>query len=81
MWTDAEVDKKRAIVRERVAATLGDETICTDCGATYATYWDKCTADLAVPCPGFDRVDEVQVPIECDVFDLGRPVPPHGSGP
>lgn len=27
------------------------------------------------------RVDEVQVPIERDVFDLGRPVPPHGSGP
>jgi predicted amidophosphoribosyltransferase len=68
MWTEAEVEKKRAIVRCRVALTLGEETICSDCGATYETYEDRCTADLAVACPGFNRVDEVQVPIEIEVF-------------
>jgi ribosomal protein L40E len=62
--------EKRAAVRDRVAAALGDETICHRCGANYRTYALKCTADLGERCPGFNRVDEVQVPIERDVFGL-----------
>lgn len=62
--------QKRALVHERVTAALGDETICSRCGATFKTMNTACTADLLDPCPGFLRVDEVQVPIERVVFRL-----------
>lgn len=68
-WTNR-WEKKRSIVRERVAAALGDAVICERCGATYQTMNDACTADLLDPCPGFLRIDEVQVPIEREVFRL-----------
>lgn len=61
---------KRKLVRERVAAILGDQTICAVCGATYKTMNEACTAELLDPCPGFRRIDEVQVPIEREVFRL-----------
>lgn len=62
--------QKRALVQDRVAAALGEETICDRCGATYATYGARCSAPLTERCPGFNRVDEVQMPIEREVFRL-----------
>lgn len=59
---------KRAEVHERVSAVLGDSVICSRCGATFKTMNDACTADLLDPCPGFLRIDEVQKPIEREVF-------------
>ncbi len=62
--------EKRKLVYERVTAALGDETICDRCGCTFKTMNTACTADLLDPCPGFLRVDAVQVPIEREVFRL-----------
>jgi hypothetical protein len=62
--------EKRKIVNDRVAAALGDEIICERCGATFKTMNDACSADLLDPCPGFLRIDAVQVPIEHEVFRL-----------
>ena len=64
------IEKKRTLVSERVSVALGDETICARCGATYKTMNEACTADLLDRCPGFNRVDEVQMPIEREVFAL-----------
>jgi hypothetical protein len=63
-------EEKRKLVRERVSAALGDEVICDRCGATYKTMNTACTAEILDPCPGFLRVDSVQVPIEREVFRL-----------
>lgn len=60
--------QKRALVYERVTAALGNKVICDRCGATFKTMNTACTADLLDPCPGFISVDEVQVPIEREVF-------------
>lgn len=65
-------EKQREIVRERVAAALGEGKICDRCGATYKTMNEACTADLLNKCPGFLAIDAVQVPIEREVFKLGR---------
>jgi hypothetical protein len=62
--------EKRKLVCERVTAALGDEVICNRCSATLKTMNVACTADLLDPCPGFLRVDAVQVPIEREVFRL-----------
>lgn len=64
-------DEQRKVVAERVGAVLGDSVICARCGATYKTMNEACTADILDPCPGFVRIDEVQVPIEREVFKLG----------
>lgn len=66
----AKIEKMRDEVCRRVTAILGDEVICDRCGATIKTMNNACTADLLDPCPGFQRVDEVQVPIEREVFRL-----------
>jgi len=63
---------QRAIVAERVEKILGDEVICKQCGATYKTMNDLCSAPLDVRCPGFNRIDEVQMPIEDEVFGFNR---------
>lgn len=69
------LEQKREIVRGRVATTLGNSVICDRCGATYLTMNDTCTAELLDRCPGFNRIDEVQMPIEREVFQLqGRPM-------
>lgn len=34
-----------------------DHVICTRCGATLATYSDKCSADLSDTCPGFQTIE------------------------
>lgn len=47
-----------------VAAELGDERICDQCGATYDTYADDCSAPMDVRCPGFNRYDEVRMKYE-----------------
>jgi hypothetical protein len=39
-------------------AILGDSVICEQCGATMATYADKCSADLDVACPGFVAIED-----------------------
>ena len=64
----SKLEQQREIVRNRVAAVLGEETICARCGATYKTMNDACTAELLDQCPGFLRIDAVQVPIEREVF-------------
>ncbi len=64
------LEQKRQIVSNRVADALGDAVICDRCGATYLTMNDTCTADLLDKCPGFLRIDAVQMPIEKEVFGL-----------
>jgi hypothetical protein len=64
-------DVERNVVAGRVATILGDEVICARCGATYKTMNNVCSADILDPCPGFKRIDEVQMPIEREVFKLG----------
>lgn len=64
------IKEARKLVHERVTAALGDKVICDRCGATFQTMNEACTADLLDPCPGFLTVDEVQVPIEREVFRL-----------
>lgn len=41
------------LVRER----LGSGVICARCGATLATYADRCVADLDEQCAGRDAID------------------------
>jgi hypothetical protein len=62
--------RKRNEVQDRVKAMLGNDIICSRCGATYYTMNDVCDAPLNDRCPGFVRWDEVQVPIEREVFGL-----------
>ncbi len=56
-------ERVHALVEQRLAGRI----ICARCGATYATYGDKCTADLAERCPGFEAVDIVQMAAEKEV--------------
>lgn len=46
---------------------IGDGIICHRCHATFATFADKCTADLAERCPGFERIDVVKMQAEHEV--------------
>lgn len=64
------IREKRKLVAGRVLVVLGEEVICNQCGATAKTMNEACTADLLDPCPGLRRWDEVQVPIEREVFQL-----------
>lgn len=64
------MSQARKIIHDRVAEALGDATICERCGATFKTMNDVCSADILDPCPGFLRVDAVQVPIEREVLKL-----------
>ncbi len=64
--------ERRKMVSARVEKVLGDEIICSRCGATYKTYNDACSADLLDQCQGFNRIDEVQMPIEAEVFGFNR---------
>lgn len=64
------IREQRRLVHDRVAAALADKVICERCGATFKTMNDVCSADLLDPCPGFVAIDEVQVPIEREVFRL-----------
>lgn len=44
--------------RKRVEDALDDgRVICDRCGATLWTYAEKCTADLADACPGFQAIE------------------------
>lgn len=54
-------------VHALVSQRLGHQVICTRCGATYATYADKCDVDLDVRCPGFNVIDRVQMDAEKEV--------------
>lgn len=64
------LEQKRAIVYQRVKAALGDGKICDRCGATFKTMNEVCTAELLDLCPGFCRIEDVQLPIEREVFKL-----------
>lgn len=64
----SKLEKKRTAVYERVKAILGDGQICDRCCATFKTMNDACTAELTDLCPGFVRIEEVQSPIEREVF-------------
>lgn len=57
----------RERVQQLVRTRLGDQLICTRCGARYSTYADKCEADLDERCPGFNVVDRVQMAAEKEV--------------
>lgn len=57
----------RERVQRLVAQRLGGRVICTRCGARYSTYADKCEADLAERCPGFNVLDRVQMDAEKEV--------------
>ena len=47
----------------RVEAALGDgRVICERCGATLATFADRCTASLDDACPGFVAIEEAGKP-------------------
>lgn len=50
-------------MRERI----GEGVICARCGATFGSYADKCSADLAERCPGFNAVGLVQMAAEKEV--------------
>lgn len=56
-------ERVQQLVRERI----GPGIICSRCHATFATYGDACTADLAERCPGFNAVDLVQMRAEKEV--------------
>lgn len=56
-------ERVHALVEQRLAGRI----ICARCGATYRTYGDKCSADLAERCPGFEAVDVVQMAAEKEV--------------
>jgi hypothetical protein len=45
----------------RVEAYLGNDVICSRCGATLATYADKCNVPLEAPCPGFLLIEGVRL--------------------
>lgn len=64
------LQEKRKLIHDRVTAALGDRIICNRCGATFKTMNETCSAELLDPCPGFLTIDEVQVPIEREVFRL-----------
>ncbi|MFA7308328.1 MAG: hypothetical protein WC026_16845 [Hyphomicrobium sp.] len=46
-------ERAQAIVRE----SLRGRRICDRCGATFATYAEKCEADLGSECPGGRAID------------------------
>lgn len=56
-------EQVQLLVRQRI----GDGVICPRCGATFGTYGDKCSADLAERCPGFNAIDLVQMRAEKEV--------------
>lgn len=57
----------RERVQQLVRARIGSGTICSRCNATFATYGEKCEADLDERCPGFNAVDLVQMRAEKEV--------------
>lgn len=46
--------------RAFVEDMLGDDVICTDCGATLKTYAESCVADLSETCPGFEHIEDAK---------------------
>ena len=64
------LSKRLADEKAYVAAKLGTATICTRCGATLATYADKCSADLSEQCEGFHRIEAAK-----QDFKAGAPLP------
>lgn len=56
-------ERVHALVQQRLAGVV----ICTRCGATLATYADKCDVDLDVRCPGFNVVERARSDAEQEV--------------
>jgi hypothetical protein len=46
---------------DRVERFLGDQVICSQCGATLGTYADQCSAALDVPCLGFLLIEGLRL--------------------
>lgn len=61
------VRELREQVARLVQARMGSGIICSRCHATLATYGEKCSANLAERCPGFNAVDLVQMRAEKEV--------------
>jgi ribosomal protein L40E len=59
--------------RKTVEAALGDRVICDRCGATLGTYQDKCRADLADKCPGFQAIEAALDPMPALPPEDGTP--------
>ena len=45
----------------KAEATLKDNVICEDCGATLNTYADKCFAPLGFDCHGFKAIEAAAI--------------------
>jgi ribosomal protein L40E len=60
-------DNRQQQIATAVEEALGDSEICARCKATMETMADKCTL-FPVPCPGFNRIDEVRRPIVARVY-------------
>ena len=46
--------------RQYVEEKLAGKVICSDCHAKLDTFANKCTADLADICPGFEWIEDVK---------------------
>jgi hypothetical protein len=56
-----EVDRRvRDAARRGRIEALADTVICERCGATVATYGDKCSAALDDRCPGFEAIERAR---------------------
>lgn len=74
--TNKRDERRRRAVAAGVQQALGDKVICTTCGATLATYADKCSAPLDRPCEGFEAIEEVRNPIVRRVYGFNQETQP-----
>jgi hypothetical protein len=65
-------EQRRRTVAAGVERALGDKVICATCGATLATYADKCSSPLDRPCEGFEAIEEVRNPIVRRVYGFNQ---------
>lgn len=55
---------------------LAGRVICEQCGATLATYGDRCSADLAARCQGFEAIEFA---IRVAAAEIDAPAPASGT--
>ena len=56
-------EQVHALVQQRIGAGV----ICGRCGAKFASFADKCEADLDERCPGINAIDLIQTRAEKEV--------------
>ena len=68
------LSEKLKAEREYVQRVLADKVICNRrlCGATLATFADRCGADLNDPCPGYCAIEEAKTEFNRN-WDTERP--------